>query len=43
MDAACRGGGAVAGVSSGVELTVRRGPGCGFDVLGRDCHWERLG
>ena len=34
MDAACRGGGAIAGIFSGVEPTVRRDP---FGVLGRDC------
>ena len=37
MDAACRGGGAIAGVFSGVGPTVRRGAGGGFGVLGRDC------
>ena len=37
MDAACRGDGAIAGVFSRVELTVRKGPGGGFGVLGRDC------
>ena len=36
MDAACRGGGAIAGVFSRVEPTGRRGAGCGFGVLGRD-------
>ena len=40
MDAACRGGGAIAGVFNRVEPTVRRGPGCGFGVLGRECDRE---
>ena len=30
MDAACRGGGAIACVFSGVEPTGRRAAGCGF-------------
>ena len=38
MDAACRGGGPIADVFSGVEPTVRRGAVRGFGVLGRDCH-----
>ena len=37
MGAACRGGGAIAGVFSRVEPTGRRGAGCGFGVFGRDC------
>ena len=37
MGAACRGGGAIAGVFSRVEPTSRRGVGCRFGVLGRDC------
>ena len=37
MYAACRGAGAITGIFSGVGPTVRRGPGCGFDVLGRGC------
>ena len=36
MGAACRGGGAMAGVFSGVEPIGRRGAGCAFGVLGRD-------
>ena len=37
MGAACRGGGAIAGVLSVVEPIGRRGAGCGFGVLGKDC------
>ena len=36
MDAACRGGGAITGVSNRVEPTSRRGAGYSFGVLGRD-------
>ena len=36
MDAACRGGDAIAGVFSGVVPTARRGARCGFGVLSMD-------
>lgn len=37
MGAAGRGGGAIAGVLSAVEPIGRRGAGCSFGVLGKDC------
>ena len=37
MGAACRGGGAIVGALNVVEPFGRRGAGCAFGVLGRDC------
>ena len=45
IGASCRGGGAIAGVFSGVEPTGRRSAGCGVSLLDEDCgyHRERQG
>ena len=37
MGPACRGGGAIACIFSRVEPTGRRGAGCGFSLLRREC------